>query len=567
MEDQPSSGLSILRSKLTGEKRRCDEQKDQHQITNKRTKMRELESPLSSQVTSTRHPENEEDRDQFQIRGVAFQITNVPVTLDLDASRAERSGRSTLSVEINHAANALDLNSQAPIPGNLASNDSSEHAENCEVSILRKHAVEHEHAHENLDLNAEDGTSSLKLHPLKNQDHLKLGDVSEVGSTTGPVEEKDSLRIWKEMKRNGFISSSHGGISFKSDFITPDHGGIPMPKQRGRKPKNDVLKKKMELAKREQVDRFTKIAAPSGLLNGLNPGIINHVRNRKQVHSIIEALVRSEKHKSNHVQSHQTGHSNSETKETGHSSAFYSSKQRGDCAIVGEGGSNTVNRICNSNFVTHTTAVSEDDTLVLRLSSSTKASNESSTLSNEESTNATNVSSLSAKAASVASQWLELLHQDIKGRLTALRRSKKRVRAVITTELPFLVMKELSSNQEHDCNNFKSCDDVSTDENVSLHIKRWSTLFNQMDRALTEEEIQLETWLTQVRDMQVQCDHGLQQFHWNAVFDAQQQGGTKLHAGSGKADVSEKELAVRAAAASIYSTCNFLMSNDNVSCF
>ncbi len=48
-----------------------------------------------------------------------------------------------------------------------------------------------------------------------------------------------------------------------------------------RKSKSDVIRKKMELAKREPVDKFAKIAAPSGLLNGLNPGIINHVRNKK----------------------------------------------------------------------------------------------------------------------------------------------------------------------------------------------------------------------------------------------------------------------------------------------
>ena len=55
------------------------------------------------------------------------------------------------------------------------------------------------------------------------------------------------------------------------------HGGIPTPKQSMRKINSDVIKKKMELVKREQVDRFTKIATPSGL----NPGIINYVRNKK----------------------------------------------------------------------------------------------------------------------------------------------------------------------------------------------------------------------------------------------------------------------------------------------
>ena len=56
-----------------------------------------------------------------------------------------------------------------------------------------------------------------------------------------------------------------------------------------RKSKSDVIKKRMELAKREHVDKFAKIAAPSGLLNGLNLEIINHVRKKKKhVHSSME---------------------------------------------------------------------------------------------------------------------------------------------------------------------------------------------------------------------------------------------------------------------------------------
>ncbi|KAG7030624.1 hypothetical protein SDJN02_04661 [Cucurbita argyrosperma subsp. argyrosperma] len=144
-----------------------------------------------------------------------------------------------------------------------------------------------------LDLNVEDVSSSVNLEiarPLKKRNVLKSQRSSECASSTGRLGEKDPLRIWKEMKQNGFLSASHGGI--------------PAPKQRGRRSKNDGVNKKMELAKREkklelakkeQIDRFTKIAAPSGLLTELNPGIINHVRNRKQVHSIIEAIVRSER--------------------------------------------------------------------------------------------------------------------------------------------------------------------------------------------------------------------------------------------------------------------------------
>lgn len=94
--------------------------------------------------------------------------------------------------------------------------------------------------------------------------------------------------------------------------------------------------------------------------------------------------------------------------------------------------------------------VTEDDILSLKLSSSMKASVSSTNMSNEESSNVTTVSSLSLKAAIVASQWLELLHQDIKGRLAALRRNRRRVRSVITTELPFLMSKEFEDDQNYD---------------------------------------------------------------------------------------------------------------------
>lgn len=70
--------------------------------------------------------------------------------------------------------------------------------------------------------------------------------------------------------------------------------------------------------------------------------------------------------------------------------------------------------------------------------------------------------------------------------LAALRRSKKRVRAVISTELPFLISKEFSSGQENDPSVVNNC--VAA---AHMHRERWNTLFNQMDKALTEEEKQL----------------------------------------------------------------------------
>ncbi|KAI9383485.1 hypothetical protein POPTR_013G091100v4 [Populus trichocarpa] len=466
---------------------------------------------------SSSHLKNKEDSNHFQLSEQMSQVTNVPITLDLNAYQAERRGRTTLSVEVTASSRPLDLNSEACIANNLVRNDIAEHADNCnEVPLLKKH--EDKHGNKcvtsvgiGLDLNAEDDSSVNQELFRTNKDHDKSRDVSECGSATGPVQEKDPLRMWKEMKQNGFLSSSHGGISIQSGFMSSSHGGIPMPKQCGRKPKDDVHKKKMELAKREQVDRLTKIAAPSGLLNGSNLGIINHVRNKKQVHSIIEAL--------------------------------------GDFNIVG-----TVHA---RNFVSYS-AVSKDDVLALKLSSSTNALEESRTVLNEESANSTSVSCLSVRAASVSSQWLELLHQDIKGRIAALCRSRKRVRAVITTELHFL-SKEFSAIEVDSSYIMQSSSEVvSNNTTAALHQARWRPLFDQLDKALYEEEKQLERWLCQVKEMQVHFDQGLQHLSYKAILG---------YPRTEKADSLQKELAVRAAAASIYSTCNFLTSKENVSCF
>lgn len=323
----------------------------------------------------------------------------------------------------------LDLNSEICFANKLESDVNPKHTgetkETDEASLLRRHETSSDHhAYSkglDLNLNAEDLSSSVNLNPFypyKNLDQLKPADASECASSTGPLEEKDSLRLWKEMKQNGFLSSSHGGI--------------PIPKQRGRKSKNDVLKKKLELAKKEQVDRFTKIAAPSGLLNELNPGIINHVRNRKQVHSIIEALVRSGRAENSHVGSKHGGHSKGETKEFGNGkglgcsdnsgmhqlsyssenvapSALFESKQTTGfpTSMISKSSSfitdheekdGDLGMVCKKNFVSNPNSISQDDGLALRLSSITsKASEITWSMSNKDSTTFSSVTSLSVK--------------------------------------------------------------------------------------------------------------------------------------------------------------------------
>ncbi|XP_021861314.1 uncharacterized protein [Spinacia oleracea] len=437
-----------------------------------------------------------------------------------------------------------------------------------------------------LNLNAEDVASSANHDPLythRSQNNQKTKDTSDSGRTTGRLEGKDALRKWKEMKKNGFMSSSNS------------YGGIPAaPKQRGRKNKNEVLKQKMmEQAKKEQVDRFTKMAAPSGLLNGLNPGIINHVRNSKQVHSIIQALVKSEKkenrRQANEMKSRELSERNTEQENLNisgvhgsglsysmpesnllyenhflhHPSNLFSSGDRTGCR---DSVTEQRRSYPNVSLFSNTKNYSENDILALKLASSSKVTESTSCLSNEESANGSSVDTLSVKAATVASQWLQLLHQDIKGRLAALRRSKKRVRAVITTELPFLLSKEFPPNQEIDPYAMKdSTSGYTSKATAELHQSHWSKLFNQMDNSLCEEEKQLECWINQVNEMMLHCDQGLQHVHWNTIFEMQHVGIVDNNLRS-KIDDPEKDLSVRAAAASIYSTCNFLSSRENVSC-
>lgn len=232
-----------------------------------------------------------------------------------------------------------------------------------------------------LDLNAEDFSASadhVPIFPNKHYEQLKLRDASDCGSTCDPLEEKDPMEVWKAMKQNGFMSSSHGGV--------------PMPKPRGRKTKGDGLKKKMEVARREQVDRFAKIAAPSGLLSGLNPGIINHVRNSRQVHSIIEALVRSERRETCQAENRQESQPKSGTLESSdrkdQAGCYLNTLSRKENeSMVEKAG--FVRRLRQSNF----NITNEEDILALKLSSSaTMASDHNDVTADQAS-----VSSLSIK--------------------------------------------------------------------------------------------------------------------------------------------------------------------------
>ncbi|XP_062224156.1 uncharacterized protein LOC133922724 [Phragmites australis] len=405
-----------------------------------------------------------------------------------------------------------------------------------------------------LDLNIADNSDAAELNPFspyKKLGQSKVSDPSECASTTGAAEESESHRKWREMKRNGFLSSSHGTAA--------------VPKPRGRPPKrkrDDEFKRSTSIHNR-QTNKFMKVAAPSGLLSGLNPGIINHVRNSKQVYSIIKAMVHSERleNENQPVCTSRTGEREKEVSERIQEQKYGGSLMK--CHFMMKDNNVAFHQV----LPTASQFLPEDgDNLKLRLSSAvTMASDRTcSTSSDDLASNHDYMTLLSVKAASVASQWLELLHQDIRGRLAALKRSRKRVRNAIHTELPYLVSTEFSSNQENESSIANSSEAGCIDKAVSeAHVARWRSLFVQMDKALQEEGKHLENRLKQVQEMQLNCDKGLKHMTCDGPPLGPMAELWKLK----NPEISESEWAVQAAAASIYSTCNMVMRTENVPCF
>ncbi|PKA66984.1 hypothetical protein AXF42_Ash004474 [Apostasia shenzhenica] len=343
------------------------------------------------------------------------------------------------------------------------------------------------------------------FYPYKKLGEVKSTTTSECGSTTGPVENNESMRRWKEMKENGFLTS------FRGTAI--------IPKPRGRPPKRKKCEdgmKKNETLKRDQVNRYLNVAAPTGLLSGLNPGIIKHVRNSKQVNSIIEAMLQSEKLEQQELLS-----GRKETPTIIASDVDLCRKRAFDLASNGQreqvGEPNVPEHNFNHvayNRVEANSGLNEedDDGLALKLSSGLSKASEHASSATELDVlrNPDDINSLSFKAASVASQWLELIQLDIKGRLAALRRSKKRVKNAIQIELPYLLSEDLAPDQENRSLSAHSSVPGSLKKaTLDSHMVQWKALFSQMERSLLEEGKHLGRWLRQVEDLQLQCEKGL----------------------------------------------------------
>ncbi|KAI4372885.1 hypothetical protein MLD38_011067 [Melastoma candidum] len=568
------------------------------EIGARKVKMRDLESVLFSKGIRAHTLKFPKHKSAFDASPCGEEVASQVTEEGLMGSRLKVADERGISaMDKKHGPLQLDLNCDALSACDTVLKQHAEEPEEMYGSSLlmldksSENGVPFRSGGYSFDLN-EDVPTSLSQNPFylyKKLDRPRSKTVSECGSSTGHTEEKDPLGIWNVMKRNSFLSSSHGGI--------------PVPKQHGKKSKDKELQNKIKLAKKEEVYRFAKIAAPSGLLNELNPGIINHVRNRKQVRAIIEALVRSERSANGDAISEQTSNWKGQKKETNIrkesgpnemvDKRIYYPCNFLDPSVSGRkdntGCSTTFNKtpfsffpeqreyndsihhrgLVNKRFRLNPHTDSQDDALALSLSSSTcQASEIAFSVSDQDLTTLSNIDNLSVKGASIASHWLELLHQDIKARLTALQRSKKRVQGVISTELPFLLSKEFSSNPgSSSLCLVNEASPISSNRIPDIHGLKWTALFEQMEKAIVEEEKELEIWLGQVRTMQRHGLNGIQLVNCIADQSRENLFPAEFISRPRTVENSERELAIKAAAASIYSTCNFLLANENVSCF
>ncbi|KAL0896627.1 hypothetical protein Bca101_080588 [Brassica carinata] len=285
------------------------------------------------------------------------------------------------------------------------------------------------------------------------------------------LERAESMRKWREMKQNGFLSGPLGGPV------------ASRPPRKSKKRRGDSTKKDQQVV--VVVDRFSNAAPPSGLLTGMKPGIIKHVRSKEQVYSVLEGLIRK-------------------------------------ATVAGD--------------LNVRDSASQDMALASKLPSTTVSDHAISFTDPEQ------AKSLAVEAATLASQWLEFLHQDLSERFSAVQESRNRVDDTLKAELPLLV----SSSKESSPSNQESTPggDVSLDKRVTeAHRMKWSAKFEEFKKHLHDEEKDLEHSLNQVKDMQSQCNEGLRQMK---------------EASCGKD--GETSLAVQAAAASIFSTCRYLLS-------
>lgn len=427
-----------------------------------------------------------------------------------------------------------------------------------------------------------------------------------------------------------------------SDLSMPLRGTLLLPRGQKRarrypiqvkRYKHEPLKQKKEGDKKEQVSKFSRVSPPSGLLAELNPGIISHVRNSKQVHAILEAVVGSDA-----LTAYQDSReifcpapkTKAEEKIPGTNYTIVDVFENGDSEIMDmhhaasdaleardEHQSSEVahrkleERLISDSYASdHLFDIEERPTdanlneegfehLAAREDSvppveynkdlfySKQTAGEQCNLqetsnchchycrpNDSSSMDLTCSASLSMKAATVASHWLELHYQDIKGRLAALKRSRKRVRAKIKEVIGYTSLDHMSATRKISELFVQAS---SGDQHANMladaehdHMEKWRSLFSHMDHSLNAEGAKLEASLQRIKEMQAHCKWGLEEFQGITSDCPQQQRpeslGDEFRSKVASAKIIERRFAVEAAAASIYSTANFVTTED-VSCF
>ncbi|CAH8332461.1 unnamed protein product [Eruca vesicaria subsp. sativa] len=474
-------------SKLSGDKRKGDGLEPRDELGSKRAKVRDLDSDTKS--CNMQPDTNTGIAQQQKLSSEQMSVTPAAeglgrVVREKDVLTKDVKSSSSISKDNNRLV--ANSGKQALPDKDVLAKDESQRGGQVDAVSKNSSLVKPRDVSESVVVSPRDPVSE------------KAGPFQMSGAETS-LEKSDSMRRWMEMKRNGFLSGPLGGVSAPSSAATTTPVEVPAQKQQKNKRRSDSLKKKNEAPSRkeqQQVDRFSNVTAPSGLLTELNPGIINHVRSKKQVCSIIEALIRN--------------------------------------ATDGERNADLNVR----------DSIREDKALAFKLPSSGASDHVNSFTTPEQAT------SLAVQAATVASQWLDFLHQDLSGRLAAVQDSRNRVHNILTAELPLLVSSKESSSTT-------VSGDVTSDKSVTeTHHIKWSAKFNQIKKALCDEEKDLERSLNQVKEMQSRCNEGLRQMDEYSPFSSQSSDSSFGKDGSNL----DTSMAVQAAAASIFSTCSFLLS-------
>lgn len=314
--------------------------------------------------------------------------------------------------------------------------------------------------------------------------------------------------------------------------------------RRGRPPRKSNLCPCPET--KEHTDKFARVCAPSGILGKLNPGIITRLRDKKQVHAVLETVIRGAfmtgmkdnlklqgakeaedadayqgvhgeqkagckettvmkgreapsdqefdlklglaDRKTPHLRDENERQRNPPSRVELHSlngqntsSGSFGLRKQEPClpehsltdVNLLKGGSLLISQTYSRDTIMDIHGVSEvHQNKVCSEETLGDQKVVGYNISNAATTNAT---------GNVASCWLELLRLDIKGRLSALRRSRRRVRSVIVSG-------------QLDASKGKA--------NHVDEMEKWRAFFVHMENVLCSEGTRLENWLNQITQMQ-----------------------------------------------------------------